>query len=148
MSSNEHNSDELLIDSEAATTTADEEPLTDDSSSGSESELNHTAWCEVGEHFVAPDDMWPDFADCQGCASGKELLVDPEAAATAADEEPLVDWWFAIDNVVHLVESRIDGNSPTDECFCSKREAWLADFEAMCGAMFGDENPLRHASLE
>ena len=30
------------------------------------------AYCEVGEHFVEPDDMWDDFADCKGCVSEKD----------------------------------------------------------------------------
>ena len=29
-------------------------------------------WCEVGEHYVDPDDMWEDFADCKNCVSEKE----------------------------------------------------------------------------
>ena len=73
-------------------------------------------------------------------------LIDSEAATTAADEAPLIDWWFAINNVVYLVEFR--NYSPDDEYFCSAREAWTADFEAMCEALFGDENSLRHTSLE
>ena len=82
-------------------------------------------------------------------------LIDSEAATTAADEAPLIDWWFAINNVVYLVEFR--NNWPDDEWdskllsfneFCSFREAWTADFEAMCEALLGDANPLRHTSLE
>ena len=81
-------------------------------------------------------------------------LIDSEAATTAADEAPLIDWWFSINNVVYLVEFR--DNWPDDEDpkflslneFCSFREAWTADFEAMCEALYGDANPLRHTSLE
>jgi len=30
-------------------------------------------FCEVGDHYVDPDDMWhPNFADCKGCVSEKE----------------------------------------------------------------------------
>ena len=29
-------------------------------------------WCEVGEHYVDPDEMWPCFADCKNCVSEKE----------------------------------------------------------------------------
>ena len=73
-------------------------------------------------------------------------LIDSEAATTAADEAPLIDWYFSINNVVYLVEFR--DCPPDDEYFCSEREAWTADFEAMCEALFGDANPLRHTSLE
>ena len=32
-------------------------------------------WCEVGEHYVDPDEMWDDgFADCKNCVSEKEYL--------------------------------------------------------------------------
>ena len=46
-----------------------EEILDESESSDSERE-----WCEVGEHWVDPEDMWADFADCQGCVSEKEYL--------------------------------------------------------------------------
>ena len=29
-------------------------------------------WCEVGEHYVDPDEMWPCFADCKNCVSEKD----------------------------------------------------------------------------
>ena len=32
-----------------------------------------TLWCEAGEHAVhSKEDMWPNFADCQDCATSKE----------------------------------------------------------------------------
>ena len=29
-------------------------------------------WCEVGEHYVEPEQMWDDFNDCKECVSEKE----------------------------------------------------------------------------
>ena len=37
-------------------------------------EEEEQAWCEVGEHHVDKDEMWPDFGDCQNCCSEKEYL--------------------------------------------------------------------------
>jgi hypothetical protein len=38
------------------------------------------AWCEAGEHFVRPHNMWPDFADCVDCTTYKEYkeYIDEE----------------------------------------------------------------------
>ena len=43
------------------------EQSSDESESDSEKE-----WCECGEHYVDPEDMWPDFADCMNCVSTSE----------------------------------------------------------------------------
>ena len=31
-------------------------------------------YCEVGEHYVEEEDMWPDFADCKNCVSEKDYI--------------------------------------------------------------------------
>lgn len=31
-------------------------------------------WCEVGEHHVNKEDMWPNFGDCQECCTEDEYL--------------------------------------------------------------------------
>jgi hypothetical protein len=43
----------------------------------------HPVWCEVGDHFVTPSEMWPNFDDCRGCCSEKDYL---EAMAWEAAE--------------------------------------------------------------
>jgi len=53
-----------------------EEILDESESSDSERE-----WCEVGEHWVDPEDMWSDSADCQKCVSEKEYLEHLECIA-------------------------------------------------------------------
>ena len=48
--------------------------------SDNEVDNEEAAWCEAGEHFVRPHNMWPDFADCVDCTTYKEYkeYIDEE----------------------------------------------------------------------
>jgi len=47
------------------------------------------AFCDVGEHYVEPDDMWEDFADCKGCVSEKDYKEATEEESEVFDNDKL-----------------------------------------------------------
>ena len=66
----------------------DEEPMWEPELC-SEDEDDDKAFCEVGEHYVEPDDMWEDFADCKGCVSEKDYKEATEEEPEVFDNDKL-----------------------------------------------------------
>ena len=65
----------------------DPEPASSSKESSDESH-SEKEWCDCGEHWVDPEEMWPDFGDCQNCVSENDYL---EYMGHGSDSDPDCD---------------------------------------------------------